>query len=68
MVGIDGFELEGLVEVMYVSGNGKTAWLDYLPCPALAIKATSVFCAVATQDGCVYVYSRSGRRLVFSFD
>lgn len=39
-------------------------WLDYLPCPVLAIKATSNFCAVAMQDGSVNVYSHTGRRSV----
>ncbi|KAF5383088.1 hypothetical protein D9615_005075 [Tricholomella constricta] len=50
-------------EVMYVSGK-QTQWLDYLPCPALAIKATSYFCAVAMLDGSLNVYSHTGRRFM----
>jgi protein HIRA/HIR1 len=44
-----------------VSGK-QTQWLDYIPAPALLIKATSYFCAVAMQDGCVNIYSHTGRR------
>jgi protein HIRA/HIR1 len=50
-----------------VSGK-QTQWLDYLPVPALAIKATSFFCAVAMLDGSVVVYSHTGRRYVQTFD
>lgn len=46
---------------MFVSGK-QTQWLDYLPSPIVAIKATMCFCAVATQDGSVTVYSHTGRR------
>ncbi|KAF8911743.1 WD40-repeat-containing domain protein [Mucidula mucida] len=56
-------EESGVAEVMFVHGK-QTLWIDYLPFPALAIKATTSFCAVATQDGSVYVYSHSGRRLM----
>ncbi|KAG6828889.1 hypothetical protein H0H87_000477 [Tephrocybe sp. NHM501043] len=48
-------------EVMFVSGK-QTQWLDYLPFPVLSIKATPSFCAVATMDGSVTVYSHTGRR------
>ncbi|GLB39062.1 putative required for replication-independent chromatin assembly and for the periodic repression of histone gene transcription during the cell cycle [Lyophyllum shimeji] len=56
-------EDDGPTEVMFVSGK-QTQWLDYLPSPALAIKATSYFCAVALLDGSVVVYSHTGRRLI----
>lgn len=61
---IDGVLLEGTTDVSFVAGK-QTQWLDYLPSPALAVKATSGFCAVAMQDGCVNVYSPTGRRCVF---
>ncbi|TFK61306.1 histone transcription regulator 1 [Pluteus cervinus] len=51
-------------EVMFVSGGKQTLWLDYLPFPALAVKATKSFCAVAMTDGSVNVYSPNGRRLM----
>lgn len=51
----------GLSEVSFLSGK-QTLWLDYLPSPALSIKATSSYCAVAMQDGSVNVYSHTGRR------
>ncbi|KAI0711449.1 WD40 repeat-like protein [Earliella scabrosa] len=50
-------------EVIYVSGK-QTQWLDYLPSPILALTATPTFCAVATQDGTLTVYSHTGRRLM----
>ncbi|KAG5638012.1 hypothetical protein H0H81_002280 [Sphagnurus paluster] len=50
-------------EVMLVSGK-QTLWLDYLPSPALAIRATTYFCAVAMSDGSVNVYSHTGRRIM----
>lgn len=56
-------DAEGTNEVSFVSGK-QTQWLDFLPSPALALKATSFFCAVAMQDGSVNVYSHKGRRLV----
>lgn len=56
-------EDDGPTEVIFVSGK-QTQWLDYLPSPALLVKATSYFCAVAMQDGCVNVYSHTGRRLI----
>ncbi|KAI0938409.1 hypothetical protein AcV5_000100 [Taiwanofungus camphoratus] len=57
------FEGDGPTEVLFVSGK-QTQWLDYLPSPILAMTATSVFCAVAMQDGSVNVYSHTGRRLM----
>ena len=44
----------------------EVEWLDYLPSPVIAAKATSYFCAVASQDGSLNVYSHTGRRLVSS--
>lgn len=55
--------LAGPTEVLLASGK-QTQWLDYLPSPALALTATSTFCAVAMQDGSVNVYSPTGRRYV----
>lgn len=49
----------------FVSGK-QTEWLDYLPSPVLAVHATSYYCAVATEDGCVTVYSHNGRKYVLS--
>ena len=53
--------LVGTTDVAFVSGK-QTQWLDYLPSPALALKATNFFCAVGTQDGSVNVYSHTGRK------
>ena len=55
-----------IVSRSLVSGK-QTQWLDYLPSPALALVATTVFCAVAMQDGSVNVYSPTGRRCVFPY-
>ncbi|KAG7097673.1 hypothetical protein E1B28_004999 [Marasmius oreades] len=54
---------EDQTEVMLISGK-QTKWLDYLPSPVLAARATSTFCAAAMQDGSVNVYSHTGRRLM----
>ncbi|KAF9260575.1 WD40 repeat-like protein [Marasmius fiardii PR-910] len=54
---------EDQTEVMLISGK-QTRWLDYLPSPVLAARATSTFCAAAMQDGSVNVYSHTGRRLM----
>ncbi|KAG6914965.1 hypothetical protein DXG01_014188 [Tephrocybe rancida] len=59
-------EEDGLTEVIFISGK-QTQWLDYLPSPALSIKATPLFCAVATLDGSVTVYSHTGRRFMPTF-
>ncbi|RDB30330.1 Protein HIR1 [Hypsizygus marmoreus] len=56
-------EEDGPTEVLFVSGK-QTQWLDYLPSPALAVKATPHFCAVAMQDGSVNVYTHTGRRFM----
>ncbi|KZT68397.1 histone transcription regulator 1 [Daedalea quercina L-15889] len=53
----------GTTEVIFVSGK-QTQWLDYLPSPVVALTATSNYCAAAMQDGCVNVYSLTGRRLL----
>ncbi|KIY64054.1 WD40 repeat-like protein [Cylindrobasidium torrendii FP15055 ss-10] len=57
-------EAAGVIEVRMVTSKQTTAWLDYLPSPVLAAKATRTFAAAATYDGCVYVYSHNGRRLM----
>jgi len=49
--------------VSYMSGK-HTQWLDYLPCPALIVCASSRFCAVGLVDGSVIVYSHTGRRIM----
>lgn len=50
-----------MTEVAFIIGKG-THWLDYLPSPVLLVKATTSYCAVAMEDGCVNVYSLNGRR------
>ncbi|KAJ7931173.1 histone transcription regulator 1 [Mycena leptocephala] len=54
---------EDVPEVSYMSGK-HTQWLDYLPCPALVVCASSRFCAVGLRDGSVIIYSHTGRRLM----
>ena len=51
----------GTTEIAFISGK-NTEWLDYLPAAALLVKATTSFCAVAMEDGCINVYSHNGRR------
>lgn len=55
----------GPAEVVFMSGK-QTQWLDYLPSPIIALTATSMFCAVASQDGLINVYSCTGRRSAIS--
>ncbi|KAG6890029.1 hypothetical protein C0992_003252 [Termitomyces sp. T32_za158] len=50
-------------EVMFTDGR-QTRWLDYLPTPAVSVKATPAFCAVAMMDGSVNIYSHTGRRFM----
>ena len=57
-------EVDGTTEIAFVAGK-QTEWLDYLPSPAIAVKATSAFCAVAMQDASVNVYSHTGRKCDF---
>ncbi|KAF7427978.1 HIR complex subunit [Pleurotus ostreatus] len=57
------FEGSDPTEVAFVNGKA-THWLDYVPAPVLQVKATSLFCAAALQDGSVHVYSATGRRLM----
>ena len=40
----------------------QTQWLDFLPSPAIGVTATKKFCAAAMQDGCINVYTPTGRR------
>ena len=61
--GADALLAAGTNELSFMSGK-QTQWLDFLPSPALALKATSFLCAVAMQDGSVNVYSHTGRRHV----
>jgi protein HIRA/HIR1 len=56
-------EADGTTEIAFVTDK-HTEWLDYLPSPAIALKATSSFCAVAMQDGSLNVYSHAGRKWV----
>jgi hypothetical protein len=56
-------ESDGTTEIAFVVGK-QTEWLDFLPSPAIVVKATSSFCAVAMQDASVNVYSHCGRTLV----
>lgn len=55
--------LVGTTDLAFISGR-QTQWLDYLPSPALTLKATNSFCAVGMQDGTVNVYSHTGRKYV----
>ncbi|KAI5996486.1 histone transcription regulator 1 [Pisolithus orientalis] len=56
-------EDDGPSEVTFVSGK-QTQWLDYVQSPIIALTASPAFCAVATQDGSVNVYSHTGRRIM----
>ncbi|RXW22218.1 hypothetical protein EST38_g3631 [Candolleomyces aberdarensis] len=56
-------EEDHTTEVSLVSGK-QVQWLDFLPSPVIALKATPFFCAVASQDGTLNVYSHTGRRLL----
>ncbi|PFH50533.1 hypothetical protein AMATHDRAFT_144901 [Amanita thiersii Skay4041] len=56
-------EDNGTNEIVFMSGK-QTQWLDFVPSPVLALKATGCFCAVAMQDGSVNVYSHTGRRIM----
>ncbi|KAJ7054390.1 histone transcription regulator 1 [Mycena amicta] len=58
---------EDVPEIALLSGK-QTQWLDYLPSPALAVCASSRFCAVALRDGQVLVYTLNGRRMMPSMD
>ncbi|KAF7323733.1 Protein HIR [Mycena kentingensis (nom. inval.)] len=58
---------EEVPEVSLMSGR-HTQWLDYLPSPALAVSASSKFCAVALNDGSVLVYTLNGRRMMPCLD
>lgn len=58
--------LAGTTDLAFISGK-QTQWLDYLPSPALTLKATHSFCAVGMQDGSVNVYSHTGRKYVDLF-
>ena len=49
----------------FITGR-QTEWLDYLPSPVLALKATASYCAVGMQDGSINIYSHNGRRYVNS--
>jgi protein HIRA/HIR1 len=40
----------------------QTQWLDFLPSPAIGVTVTKKFCAAAMQDGCINVYTPTGRR------
>jgi len=51
--------------VAFIIGR-QTEWLDYLPSPVLALKATASYCAVGMQDGSINIYSHNGRRYVNS--
>lgn len=54
-------------EVAYVSGK-QTQWLDFLPSPSIVLAASNTFAAVAMLDGCLNVYSLTGRRSVAFHD
>ncbi|KAF9103107.1 HIR complex subunit [Mortierella sp. AM989] len=50
-------------KVIY-SQKGSVVWVDYLPSAVLLMTGNSQFSAVACEDGGVYVYSPTGRRLM----
>ncbi|ORX92019.1 WD40 repeat-like protein [Basidiobolus meristosporus CBS 931.73] len=43
--------------------KGTIAWIDYLPNPVGLLVGNSLFTAAACEDGCLHVYSSSGRRI-----
>lgn len=55
-------EVDHTTEVSF-SVAKQVQWVDYLPSPVIAIKATPGFCAVASEDGTLNVYSHTGRRI-----
>ncbi|KAF9087927.1 HIR complex subunit [Mortierella sp. GBA35] len=50
-------------KVIY-SQKGAVIWVDYLPSPVLLMTGNSQFSAVTCEDGGLYIYSPSGRRLM----
>jgi protein HIRA/HIR1 len=42
--------------------DGADIWLDYLPSAILVMAISENFCAVACEDGNLYVYSHAGRQ------
>jgi len=42
--------------------DGADIWLDYLPTAILAMAVSESFCAVACEDGSLFVYSHAGRQ------
>lgn len=42
--------------------DGADIWLDYLPTAVLATAISESFCAVACEDGNLFVYSHAGRQ------
>ncbi|WWC91557.1 uncharacterized protein L201_006503 [Kwoniella dendrophila CBS 6074] len=53
---------DGIIKVSFVK-DGQGQWVDYLSSAVLALVVTSKFCAIATEDNSVIVYSPSGRQL-----
>ncbi|ORX96152.1 WD40 repeat-like protein, partial [Basidiobolus meristosporus CBS 931.73] len=39
-------------------------WTDYLPSPVISLTGNANFCAVTCEDGCLYVYTYNGKRLL----
>ncbi|KAK9760908.1 HIR complex subunit, variant 2, partial [Basidiobolus ranarum] len=44
--------------------QATTNWTDYLPSPVVSLTGNANFCAVACEDGCLYVYTYNGKRLL----
>jgi hypothetical protein len=42
--------------------DGADIWVDYLPSAVLVMAVSDTFCAVACEDGNLYVYSHAGRQ------
>ena len=47
-----------------VSRKGQPIWQDFLPRSVLLVTGTLDFWAVACEDGCIYVWTPAGRRLI----
>jgi protein HIRA/HIR1 len=55
--------IQGLHELTFRTGAmQQTQWLDFLPSPVIGVTVTKKFCAAAMQDGCINVYTPTGRR------
>lgn len=49
---------------LVITKQGERLWMDYLPSTVLVMTSNTLFSAVGCEDGCIYVYSSAGRRLL----